>query len=159
MKVATIVGTRPELIKLSRVIAEVDRTAKHVLIHTGQNYDHELNQIFFKDLDIRNPNHFLGVAGSTLGETIGNAIARSYGVLQQERPDALLLLGDTNSCLSAIAAKRLKIPIFHMEAGAEPQNRRPYERHQSGLHGARSAASSDRGNSRGNDNQDRLADA
>jgi len=117
MKVATIVGTRPELIKLSRVIAEVDRTVKHVLVHTGQNYDPELNEVFFRDLDIRKPDHFLGVTGSTLGETIGNAIARSYGVLQQERPDALLLLGDTNSCLSAISAKRLKIPIFHMEAG------------------------------------------
>ena len=117
MKVATIVGTRPELIKLSRVISEIDRSVQHVLIHTGQNYDYELNEIFFRDLEIRKPDHFLDVAGATLGETIGNIIARSYAVLQQERPDVLLVLGDTNSCLSAIAAKRLKIPIFHMEAG------------------------------------------
>jgi UDP-N-acetylglucosamine 2-epimerase (non-hydrolysing) len=117
MKVATIVGTRPELIKLSRVIAELDRAVEHVLIHTGQNYDYELNEIFLRDLGIRKPNHFLDATGASLGETIGNVIARSYATLQQERPDALLLLGDTNSCLSAIAAKRLKIPIFHMEAG------------------------------------------
>jgi len=117
MKVATIIGTRPELIKLSRVIAELDRSVKHVLIHTGQNYDYELNEIFFQDLGIRKPNHFLDVAGSSLGETIGNVIARSYDTLRQENPNALLLLGDTNSCLSAISAKRLKIPIFHMEAG------------------------------------------
>ena len=117
MKVATIVGTRPELIKLSRVVAELDRVVKHVLIHTGQNYDYELNEIFLRDLAIRKPDHFLGVAGASVGETIGNVIARSYATLQQELPDALLLLGDTNSCLSAIAAKRLKIPIFHMEAG------------------------------------------
>lgn len=117
MKVATIVGTRPELIKLSRVIQELDRAAQHVFVHTGQNYDYELNEIFFRDLDLRRPDHFLDAAGGTLGETIGNVIARSYAVLDAERPDALLLLGDTNSCLSAIAAKRLQIPIFHMEAG------------------------------------------
>lgn len=117
MKVATIVGTRPELIKLSRVIAELDRAVSHVLIHTGQNYDYELNEIFFRDLGIRRPDHFLEVAGGSLGETIGNVIARSYAALEAERPDAVLLLGDTNSCLAAIAAKRLKIPIFHMEAG------------------------------------------
>jgi len=117
MKVATIVGTRPELIKLSRVIAELDRSVTHVLIHTGQNHDYELNEVFFRDLEIRKPDHFLDVVGSTLGETIGNVIARSYATLHQEHPDALLVLGDTNSCLSVIAAKRLKIPIFHMEAG------------------------------------------
>jgi UDP-N-acetylglucosamine 2-epimerase (non-hydrolysing) len=117
MKVATIVGTRPELIKLSRVIAELDRSVAHVLIHTGQNYDYELNEVFFRDLEIRKPDHFLDVVGATLGATIGNVIARSYATLQQEHPDALLVLGDTNSCLSVIAAKRLKIPIFHMEAG------------------------------------------
>jgi UDP-N-acetylglucosamine 2-epimerase (non-hydrolysing) len=117
MKVATIVGTRPELIKLSRVITELDRSVAHVLVHTGQNYDYELNEVFFRDLEIRKPDHFLEVVGSTLGETIGNVIARSYAVLQRENPDALLVLGDTNSCLSVIAAKRLKIPVFHMEAG------------------------------------------
>ena len=117
MKVVTILGTRPELIKLSRVIAELDDSVKHVLVHTGQNYDYELNEIFFRDLGIRKPDYFLDVAGSTLGETVGNVVARSYAVLERERPAAMLLLGDTNSCLSAIAAKRLKIPIFHMEAG------------------------------------------
>ncbi len=117
MKVATIVGTRPELIKLARVIAELDRATRHVLIHTGQNYDVELNDVFFRDLGVRRPDHFLDVVGATLGETIGNIIARAYSVLSDERPDALLLLGDTNSCLAAIAAKRLKIPVFHMEAG------------------------------------------
>lgn len=117
MKVATIVGTRPELIKLSRVIDELDRAGGHVLVHTGQNYDYELNEIFFKDLEIRRPDHFLEAAGADVGETIGNVIARAYALLRQLRPDAVLLLGDTNSCLAAIAAKRLKIPIFHMEAG------------------------------------------
>jgi UDP-N-acetylglucosamine 2-epimerase (non-hydrolysing) len=117
MKVATVVGTRPELIRLSRVIAELDRSVRHVLVHTGQNYDYELNEIFFRELAIRRPDHFLSVAGVSLGETLGNVIARSYAVLEREQPDAVLLLGDTNSCLAAIAAKRLKIPIFHMEAG------------------------------------------
>jgi UDP-N-acetylglucosamine 2-epimerase len=117
MKVATIVGTRPELIRLSRVIAELDRAVRHVLVHTGQNHDYELNEIFFRELGIRRPDHFLDVAGGSLGQTLGNVIARSYAVLEQERPDAVLLLGDTNSCLAAIPAKRLKIPIFHMEAG------------------------------------------
>ncbi len=117
MKVATIVGTRPELIRLSRVIAEFDRAVRHVLVHTGQNHEYELNEIFFRELGIRRPDHFLDVAGGSLGQTLGNVIARSYAVLEQERPDAVLLLGDTNSCLAAIAAKRLKIPIFHMEAG------------------------------------------
>ena len=117
MKVATIVGTRPEIIKLSRVIAELDAHCSHVLIHTGQNYDYSINQVFFDQLGIRKPDHFLEVASGDLGETIGNVIARSYRVLESEAPQALLLLGDTNSCLSAISAKRLKIPVFHMEAG------------------------------------------
>lgn len=117
LKVMTIVGTRPELIKLCRVIAELDRCTRHVLVHTGQNFDYELNGIFFDELNIRIPDHFLHIAGENLGETLGNVLARSYHVLESERPDALLLLGDTNSCLSAISAKRLKIPVFHMEAG------------------------------------------
>ena len=117
LKVMTIVGTRPELIKMSRVIAEFDRHTRHVLVHTGQNYDYELNQVFFDQLEIRKPDRFLEVAAGTLGETLGNIMARSYAVLAEERPDALLLLGDTNSCLAAICAKRLKIPVFHMEAG------------------------------------------
>lgn len=117
MKVMTIVGTRPELIKLSRVIAELDRCTQHVLVHTGQNYDFELNQVFFDELEIREPDHFLDTPGQNLGETLGNILARSFSVLEQEQPDALLLLGDTNSCLSVISAKRLKIPVFHMEAG------------------------------------------
>lgn len=117
MKVMTIVGTRPEIIKLSRVIAALDAHVEHVLVHTGQNYAYELNQIFFDELGIRKPDHFLEVAGEDVGATIGRIIERSYAVLREERPDALLILGDTNSCLAAIAAKRLKIPVFHMEAG------------------------------------------
>jgi UDP-N-acetylglucosamine 2-epimerase (non-hydrolysing) len=117
LKVMTIVGTRPEIIKLSRVIAELDRHTRHVLVHTGQNYDYELNQIFFDELEIRKPDRFLDAAGKTAAETIGAVIAKSDAVMRKEKPDALLLLGDTNSCLSVIAAKRLKIPIFHMEAG------------------------------------------
>jgi UDP-N-acetylglucosamine 2-epimerase (non-hydrolysing) len=117
LKVMTIVGTRPEVIKLSRVIAELDRRLTHVLVHTGQNYDYELNQVFFDELGIRKPNHFLECAGETAAETIGNVIIRSDRVLAKEKPDALLLLGDTNSCLAVIPAKRRKIPVFHMEAG------------------------------------------
>lgn len=117
MKVATIVGTRPEIIRLSRVMAALDRHSEHVLIHSGQNYDYELNQIFFEDLELRKPDHFLEAAGSTPAETIGLVITRADALLRQVQPDALLILGDTNSCLAAIAAKRLKIPIFHMEAG------------------------------------------
>jgi UDP-N-acetyl-L-fucosamine synthase len=117
MKVATIAGTRPEVIRLSRVIAALDRHLDHVLIHTGQNYDHELNQIFFDDLQLRSPDLFLDAAGSTAGETIGQVIIRVDAVLRDVRPDAVLILGDTNSCLAAIPAKRQKIPIFHMEAG------------------------------------------
>jgi UDP-N-acetylglucosamine 2-epimerase (non-hydrolysing) len=117
LKVMTIVGTRPELIKLSRVIAELGLRVRHVLVHTGQNYDYELNQIFFKDLGIRRPDHFLRAAGGTAAETIGNVIIRADRVLAREKPDALLVLGDTNSALAVIAAKRRKIPVFHMEAG------------------------------------------
>ena len=117
MKVMTIVGTRPEIIKLSRVIAELERQVRHVLVHTGQNFDYELNEIFFEQLELRKPDHFLEAAGKTAAETIGNVIARADRIMARERPDALLLLGDTNSCLAAIPAKRRKIPIFHMEAG------------------------------------------
>lgn len=117
MKVMTIVGTRPEVIKLCRVIRMLDAHVRHVLVHTGQNHDYELNQIFFEQLEIRKPDHFLNVVAANLGETLGNILARAYDVMALERPDALLLLGDTNSCLAAIVAKRLKIPIFHMEAG------------------------------------------
>lgn len=117
MKVATILGTRPEIIRLAECIKKCDTYFEHILIHTGQNYDYELNEIFFEDLGLRKPDYFLNVAGGHLGETIGNVIAKSYEILSQERPDALLVLGDTNSVLSTIAAKRLKIPIFHIEAG------------------------------------------
>lgn len=117
LKVMTIVGTRPEIIRLARVIDRLDRYAEHVLVHTGQNYDYELNQIFFDDLGIRKPDHFLEAVGITAAETIGNVIARADQVLGQEKPDAVLILGDTNSSLAAIAAKRRHIPIFHMEAG------------------------------------------
>lgn len=117
LKVMTIVGTRPEIIRLARVIDRLDRHADHVLVHTGQNYDYELNQIFFDDLGIRKPDHFLEAVGATAAETIGNVIARADQVLDTEKPDAVLILGDTNSSLSAIAAKRRHIPIFHMEAG------------------------------------------
>lgn len=117
MKVATIIGTRPEIIRLSRIMALLDRHTEHIIIHTGQNYDYELNQVFFEDLEIRKPDHFLDAAGSTAAETIGLVIARADALLRQIAPDAVLVLGDTNSCLATIAAKRLKIPIFHMEAG------------------------------------------
>lgn len=117
MKVVTVLGTRPEIIRLSRVIAALDRHFEHILIHTGQNYDYELNQIFFDDLELRKPDHFLNAAGKTAAETIGNVIARSDEVLRQLVPDAMLVLGDTNSCLAAYSAKRRKIPVFHMEAG------------------------------------------
>lgn len=117
MKVATIVGTRPEIIRLSRVLAALDRHVQHTLIHTGQNYDYELNQIFFDDLELRAPDVFLEAAGATAAETIGLVIARADAALRQNSPEAVLILGDTNSCLAAIAAKRQKIPVFHMEAG------------------------------------------
>ncbi len=117
LKVMTICGTRPELIKMSRVIAELERHTRHVLVHTGQNYDYELNQVFFEDLQLRKPDHFLDVAQGNAAQTIGQVIARSDEVLASEQPDAVLLYGDTNSCLAVIAAKRRKIPVFHMEAG------------------------------------------
>lgn len=117
MKVTTIVGTRPEIIRLSRVMTALDQYTEHTIVHTGQNYDYELNQIFFDDLAIRKPDHFLEAAGSTAAETIGLVIAKADAVLRAIKPDAVLILGDTNSCLAAIAAKRQKIPIFHMEAG------------------------------------------
>ncbi len=117
LKVMTIVGTRPEIIRLSRVIDKLDKHCEHVLVHTGQNYDYELNEVFFSDLGIRKPDAFLEAAGATAAETIGQVIIASDRVLQEHAPDALLILGDTNSCLSAISAKRRKIPIFHMEAG------------------------------------------
>ncbi|KPM48553.1 non-hydrolyzing UDP-N-acetylglucosamine 2-epimerase [Jiulongibacter sediminis] len=117
MKLMTIVGTRPEIIRLSEIIKLADKTFTHILVHTGQNYDYRLNDIFFQQLGIREPNFFLNSVGSSLGETIGNIIAKSFDILSKEKPDALLVLGDTNSVLCTIAAKRLKIPIFHMEAG------------------------------------------
>ena len=117
MKVATVLGTRPEIIRLSRVIAALEKYTDHVLIHTGQNYDYELNQIFFEDLEIRRPDRFLQAAGKSAAETIGMVITRSSEALADLRPDAVLVLGDTNSCLASLAAKRLRIPIFHMEAG------------------------------------------
>ena len=117
MKVMTIVGTRPEIIKLSRVISELDRHVTHILVHSGQNYDYELNGIFFSELGIRKPDYFLDAVGESVAQTIGNIIAKADDVLKKEQPDALLLLGDTNSCLAALAAKRRKIPIFHIEAG------------------------------------------
>ncbi|MDA9221642.1 UDP-N-acetylglucosamine 2-epimerase (non-hydrolyzing) [Methylophilaceae bacterium] len=116
-KVMTIVGTRPELIKMSRVIAEFDKHTHHVLVHTGQNFDYELNQLFFEDLNIRKPNYFLEAVGSNAAKTIASVIDKSDEVLEKEKPDAVLLYGDTNSCLAVISAKRRKIPVFHMEAG------------------------------------------
>ena len=113
----TVVGTRPEIIRLSRVMAKLDRHMDHVLVHTGQNYDHELNGVFFDDLGIRAPDHFLDVAGGSPAETIGKVIIAVDAVLERERPDALLILGDTNSCLAVIPAKRRRVPVFHMEAG------------------------------------------
>ncbi len=117
MKVATILGTRPEIIRLSRVIAALDRHTEHILIHSGQNYDYELNQVFFEDLEIRRPDYFLEAAGKSAAETIGLVISKSSEVLSEVKPDAVLILGDTNTCLAALSAKRLKIPVFHMEAG------------------------------------------
>ncbi len=117
LKVMTVVGTRPEIIRLSEVIKACDRYFDHILVHTGQNWDYTLNQVFFDDLGLRAPDHYLNSIGSHLGETVGNIIAKSFAVMLEERPEALVILGDTNSALSAYAAKRLKIPIFHMEAG------------------------------------------
>jgi len=117
IKVATVVGTRPEIIRLSRVMAALDNYTEHIIIHTGQNYDYELNEIFFNDLEIRKPDHFLNAAGKNAAVTIANTISKVDSVLAEVQPDALLVLGDTNSCLSVIPAKRRKIPVFHMEAG------------------------------------------
>ncbi len=117
IKLMTIVGTRPEIIRLAAVIKKCDRYFDQILVHTGQNYDYELNQVFFEDLGLRAPDYYLDAVGGNLGETIGNIIAKSYALMTEVKPDALLILGDTNSCLSAISAKRLHIPIFHMEAG------------------------------------------
>jgi len=117
LKLMTVLGTRPEIIRLSAVMRCADRYFDHIVVHTGQNYDPALNEIFFKELGLRAPNYYLGAVGADLGETMGNIIAQSYKIMVAERPDAVLILGDTNSALSAISAKRLKIPIFHMEAG------------------------------------------
>lgn len=117
LKIMTLVGTRPEIIKLCRVIRELDRHTHHVLVHSGQNYADELNDVFFRELEIRKPDHFLEAAGETAAQTIGKVIERTDAILEKESPDALLILGDTNSCLGAIAAKRRKVPVFHMEAG------------------------------------------
>lgn len=117
LKLMTILGTRPEIIRLSATIKCCDRYFHQILVHTGQNYDYELNQVFFDDLGLRAPDYYLNAAGANLGETIGTIIAKSYALMQEVKPDAVLVLGDTNSCLSVIAAKRLHIPIFHMEAG------------------------------------------
>ena len=113
----TIVGTRPEIIKMSAIIKKCDTYFDHILVHTGQNYDYQLNEVFFKDLGLRAPDYYLGVVGHDIGETMGNVIAKSYKLMAEVKPDALIVLGDTNSCLCVLAAKRLKIPIFHMEAG------------------------------------------
>ena len=117
MKVVTLIGTRPEIIKLAQTIKELDKFTEQIIVHTGQNYDYELNEIFFKDLDLRKPDYFLDAAGETPAKTVANVISKFDDVLEKEKPDALLLYGDTNSCLAVISAKRRKIPIFHMEAG------------------------------------------
>jgi len=117
LKLMTIVGTRPEIIKLSETIKKCDKYFEHILVHTGQNYDYTLNEVFFEELGLRAPDFYLGVVGDNLGQTMGNVLAKSYEIMVEQSPDAILVLGDTNSCLSVISAKRLKIPIFHMEAG------------------------------------------
>lgn len=117
LKLMTIVGTRPEIIKMSAIIKKSDEYFDHILVHTGQSYDYELNEIFFKELGLRKPDHYLGVVGDNLGETMGNVISKSYSLMAEVKPDAVIVLGDTNSCLCVISAKRLKIPVFHMEAG------------------------------------------
>lgn len=117
LKLMTILGTRPEIIKMSAIIKKCDKYFEHILVHTGQNYDYELNKVFFDELGLREPDYYLGVVGENLGQTMGNVIAKSYELMQEVKPDALIVLGDTNSCLCVISAKRLKIPVFHMEAG------------------------------------------
>ncbi|WP_285827404.1 UDP-N-acetylglucosamine 2-epimerase (non-hydrolyzing) [Bacteroides acidifaciens] len=117
LKLMTILGTRPEIIKMSEIIKKSDAYFDHIIVHTGQNYDYTLNEVFFKELDLRKPDHYLDVVGDNLGQTMGNVIAKSYEIMIREQPDAIIVLGDTNSCLSVLSAKRLKIPVFHMEAG------------------------------------------
>lgn len=117
LKLMTILGTRPEIIKMSAIMKKCDEYFDHIIVHTGQNYDYELNEVFFKELGLREPDYFLGVVGDSLGATMGNVLEKSYNLIKEVRPDALIVLGDTNSCLSVISAKRLKVPIFHMEAG------------------------------------------
>lgn len=117
LRLMTIVGTRPEIIKMSEIIKKADKYFEEILVHTGQNYDYELNKVFFEDLGIREPDYYLGVVGDNLGQTMGNVISKSYEMMEKVKPDALIVLGDTNSCLCVIPAKRLKIPVFHMEAG------------------------------------------
>lgn len=117
LKLMTILGTRPEIIKMSEIIKKCDKYFEHILVHTGQNYDYTLNEIFFKELGLRAPDYYLGVVGENLGQTMGNVISKSFELMQKVKPDAVIVLGDTNSCLSVISAKRLKIPTFHMEAG------------------------------------------
>ena len=117
LRLMTIVGTRPEIIKMSEIIKKADKYFDQILVHTGQNYDYELNKIFFDDLGLREPDYYLGVAGDNLGQTMGNVISKSYELMEKVQPEALIVLGDTNSCLCVISAKRLKIPVFHMEAG------------------------------------------
>ncbi len=117
LKLMTILGTRPEIIKMSEIIKKCDKYFDHVLVHTGQNYDYTLNEVFFNDLGLRKPDYYLGVVGENLGQTMGNIISKSYELMNEVKPDAIIVLGDTNSCLSVISAKRLKIPVFHMEAG------------------------------------------
>ena len=117
LKLMTILGTRPEIIKMSAIIKKCDRYFEHVLVHTWQNYDYTLNEVFFKDLGLREPDYYLGVVGENIGQTMGNVVSKSYELMAQVSPDAVIVLGDTNSCLSIISDKRLKIPFFHMEAG------------------------------------------
>ena len=114
LKLMTIVGTRPEIIKMSAIIKKADKYLDHVLVHTGQNYDYNLNEVFFKDFGLREPDYYLGVVGKNIGETMGNVISKAYDLMVEIKPDAVIVLGDTNCCLSIIAAKRLKIHIFHM---------------------------------------------
>lgn len=117
LRLMTVVGTRPEIIKMSAIIKKADKYFDQILVHTGQNYDYELNKVFFEDLGLREPDYYLGVVGENLGQTMGNVIAKSYELMQEVKPDALIVLGDTNSCLCVVSAKRLKMPVFHMEAG------------------------------------------
>lgn len=123
LKVMTILGTRPEIIRLSRVMARLDDYTDHVIVHTGQNWDYELNEVFFEDLGVRKPDHFLGTGGGTLGETLGKILTESEKVLAEEKPDAVVVLGDTNSAISAIMARRMKVPVYHMEAGNRSYDR------------------------------------